>query len=208
MEDNLCKKRGWMDETKTVTTERGSVSVAGRLLGSCAFVCALMLGAPQPAWSLAADGVLLTNTVAATYHGLAGYPDGGCPTCPRYVVSYLASANILISCPVVSLLKTAVPTVEGAGGTVIYRLWAVNDSLEASAFNFTMTDVLPPYMSFVAMNPSWPGLPWVTSSSVDGSTYTPGAPAAGQGGQYYLRWTIDELGPGMSAYVEFQAVIL
>lgn len=197
-----------MDETKTVTTERGSVSVAGRLLGSCAFVCALMLGAPQPAWSMAADGVLLTNTVSASHHGLGGFRDAACPTCPLYEISYLASANILISCPIISLLKIAAPTREGAGGTITYRLWAVNDSLEASAFNFTMTDVLPVYMSFVAMNPSWPALPWFTSSSVDNITFTPGAPPGGQDGTYYLRWTIDQLGPGLSAYVEFQAVIL
>ena len=198
-----------MDEATTVTTERGGVSVAGRLLGSWGLVCALWLGAPTPqAWAMPVDGVLLTNTVAATYHGLGGFPDGGCSACPQYEVSYLASSNVLIGCPVITLRKLATPTQEGAGGTVMYRLWAINDSLEASAFNFTLTDVLPPYISFVALGAEWPAaLGWVVSSSADNITYAAGVPA-GQDGRYYLRWTIDQLGPGLSAYVEFSAVIL
>jgi len=209
-----------MHETDVAETERGSVSVARKLLRVCApaLACVLWLGAPQQAWTMAADGALLTNAVSATYHGPAGFPDLACPTCPQYPVTYSASSNVLISCPVVVLQKSVTPTVEGAGGTVTYRLWAINDSINASAFNFVMTDRLQNWLSFAGPTPAmvvvspvwtdWFGNSWAAASSADGTTYTAGAPAIGQAGLYYLRWSLGVLGPGKSGFIEFMAKVL
>ncbi len=204
-----------MDGTMTGTNE----NVAGNRRAArtiCAFALAAALLSPGKGWTMAADGALITNIVAATYHGMAGYPGSGVagtsPYAPKYTMSYLATATILVSCPVVSITKRANTSVQSVAGTVTFEICAVNSSLQASAWNLVITDALMDNMSYVGGSyASWvPGAPsvWTPSSSSSLAIPFGGAqPNAAQTSPYFLRWTINTLGPARSACITFQAVV-
>src|SRR6266496_3327318 len=97
---------------------------------------------PRVSHAMAADGALITNVVSATFGGSGG------PTI-MYTVSYNATSNVLISCPIVSLAKVAIPTVQSVAGTVTFQIWVANTPTPASTFNVVITDMLPDNMAYV-----------------------------------------------------------
>lgn len=202
-----------MHRTMTGTTKNaGSRGRTARAL-ACAGVTAAVLLSPAKGWTMAADGALITNIVAATYHGMAGYPWSGQPYLPKYTMSYLATATILVSCPVVAITKRANTTVQSVDGTVTFEICSINSSMQASAWNVTITDRLMDNMLFVVGSyTSWvPGAPsaWTASnSSVAAGPYATGMPGTAQGAPYYLRWTINTLAPGRSACISFQTKVM
>jgi len=135
-------------------------------------------------------------------------------------VSYNATSNVLISCPAVALSKVAMPTVQASAGTVTFTIWVANTSLQASAFNVVITDMLPNNLAYAGPTPgpfAWwwsagPTVPVVTTGlSLDNLTFQSGAaivPVVGQGSPYYLRWTIGQLAPGKSGFVTYMATVL
>ena len=110
--------------------------------------------------------------------------------------------------------RYANPTVQASGGAVTFTLWVVNCSPTSSAWNILVTDRLPDNTyydpgTFV----SWPGNAtpgvWDPSYSSNNTTWSGvGQPALPQGAPYYLRYTLNILGPGKSAFASFQVVIL
>jgi len=198
-----------MHGTMTGTTERaGSRGRTARAL-ACAGVTAAVLLSPAKGWTMAADGALITNIVSATYHGAGGYPSSGNPYAPKYTMSYLATATVLVSCPVVSITKRANTTVQAVAGTVTFEICAVNSSMNASAWNLVITDKLMDNMAYAPVWSSWApaGTIITPSKSVDGITYTAPEPVFGAINPLWLRWSIDRLGPARSACVQFKAVV-
>jgi len=206
-----------MNDSNT-TIERGGVRAARGVIGF-ALVCAFLFAGPRQAGAMAVDGALITNTVAATYHSLAGLP----PTGPGYSMSYLASASVLVSCPQLIVSKRATPTTwcyidwwtcgpetawGAPGGLVTFQLCTINTALDASAFNVTLTDR---YDQNVMWNNEETGLPlhyvlpytYDISRSADAVSWTDAAPVAGTSGPYYVRWTFPVLGPGRSVCVAY-----
>ena len=172
-------------------------------------VTAFVVGAallPRYASAMAADGALITNIVSATYGGSGG------PTI-QYKVSYNATITVLVSCPVVSLAKVAIPTVQSAGAVVTFQIWVANTSMQASAFNVVINDRLPDNMTYLGpLTFTWfSGAPVVVTTNAANTATPPwiaGQPNAGQGSPYYLRWTIDKLGPTRSGYIQFLATVI
>jgi len=168
-------------------------------------ICLVMVG--RRAWGMTTDGTLITNVASGSFQSAGGVP---------YWISYSVTATVLVSNPSVSLIKTATPTVQSSGGTVAFRLWVVNTSASSSAFNIIITDRLPDNMAYVGpLNPAgWPSasvpLPtWTPSNcSVYAGPYNANMPGVGQAAPYYLRFSLDFLGPNRSAYVEFIATVL
>ena len=166
-----------------------------------------LLGAvtmPRLSFGMAADGMLITNNVSATYGGSGGLSI-------KYTVSYLATANVLISCPVVSLAKVAMPTVQSAAGVVTFQIWVANTSMQASAFNVVISDKLPDNVTFLGpVTTWWNGVAPATSpaSSSNGTAWAGSAPLAGQAGTYYLRWTLNQLAPGRSGFIQYTVTVL
>src|SRR5687767_14711163 len=202
-----------MDGTMTGTTEKATGSRRAARM-TCAFALAAALLSPGKGWSMAADGALITNIVAATYHGMAGYPSAVQPYLPRYTMSYLATATILVSCPVVAITKRASTSVQAVAGTVTFEICAINSSLQASAWNITITDRLMDNMAYAGGSYlSWVpagSAPWFNTVSANNTTWsgTGVQPVNNQGTPYYLRWTIDKLGPGRSACISFQTTVI
>src|SRR5688572_19959802 len=179
-----------MDGTMTGTTEKATGSRRAARM-TCAFALAAALLSPGKGWSMAADGALITNIVAATYHGMAGYPSAVQPYLPKYSMSYLATATILVSCPVVAITKRANTSVQAVAGTVTFEICAINSSLQASAFNLVITDALMDNMSYANLSyASWvPGPPsvWTPSSSSSlAIPFGPSQPGGGQTAPYFL----------------------
>lgn len=167
----------------------------------CLLLAALLSSlvlAPRHALSMAADGTLITNYCTATYGG----PGGTQSYSPLYTVSYLATQNVLVSCPVVSLMKVATPTIQSAAGIVTFQIWIANTSVQASAFNVVVSDMLPDNMTYAnTLTFWWNGTaPGVTNAvSANNTAWQTGVPVVGQGSPYYLRWTLDKLAPVMLA---------
>lgn len=187
-----------------------SIDLSGLRRGFLSFVlvaAGCLIAAPRLVHAMAADGALITNNVTATYGGSGGITI-------KYTVSYMATANVLISCPVVSLAKVAIPTVQSAGSVVTFQVWVANTSLQASAFNVVISDRLPDNVTWLGPQTVWwsgvlpaPGL--TSAESTNGvAAYVTGTPPAGQGSPYYLRWTIDRLGPGRSGFIQYLATVL
>lgn len=188
---------------RTRRARQGSTVVALVLAGT--------LCAPGLARAMSADGALITNGVSATFYGIGGL---GLPN--AYRITYIATANVLVSCPVVIVKKQPNTSFQAVGGLVTFRIWVVNSSLQASSFNVCVTDRLPDNMEYVGPAPfalTWTWAPtgqWYgTGSTTNAPPWT--APVAGTVGQdppFYLRWCIPQLGPGKSAFVEFSARVL
>lgn len=194
----MTKKRG--------TTERGAKRSGLAVLR--VFSCAVAVScAAQRGAAMTADGALITNVVTATYHSVSGTAQTG----PNYTMSYLATATVLVSCPVIWVQKLANPTSAVPGGTVTFQVCIVNSSLQASAFNLAVTDQMPDNMAY--LNPSYAS--WAPagdtvfdSNSATTTTWSNGQPLNGQGAPYYLRWVLDKLAPQKSACVTFMTRVL
>ena len=192
-----------MKEELAGTTERSHRSRGRHTVLAVAFAL-VVTAVPRLGHAMAADGALITNNVTATYGGSGGISI-------KYTVSYMATANVLISCPVVSLAKVAIPTVQSAAGVVTFQIWVANTSMQASAFNVVISDKLPDNVTFLGPVTTW----WngtapatTTSSSSNGTTWPSSAPLAGQGGPYYLRWTLNQLAPGRSGFFQYTVTVL
>ena len=168
-------------------------------------IAAIALLAGAGAKCATTDGSLLTNAVSATFSAnTAGTV--------AYAVSYNSTATVIVRNPAIELTKVATPTTMSAGGEITFRVWAANTSLYSSAFDVVVIDRLPDNMEYV--NPSFGQ--WVNGtgtwtaeySSAYGAGYAAGQPGNGQDAPYYLRWTLNWLGPGRSGFIEFKARIL
>jgi len=171
---------------------RQGVAAAAVALG--AVICA------GRAHALTADGSLMTNTATATFTTISGL---------RYEVSYLATDTVLICNPLVAYYKTATPTVTAPNGTVVFTLCVVNSSITTSALNLTIEDVLPDNMEYI--NPSYTEWPagWQESfAAVQAGPYAAGQPINGQDGRFYLRWSIQIIGPRASGCITYTARVL
>lgn len=210
-----------------MTTERGAMRGAARRLRLKAFslgLAALVWSAvaPRPVAAMTADGALITNTASASwYFGIGSVLSWGATTTGNlggnspalaaaggFSVSYVASANVLVNCPVIGIQKIGAPFSQAPGGTVSFTLCVVNTG-STSAFRLSITDRLPDNME--TANPpayaSWGGGTWTSSYSSDNVGYANGIPGNGQNAPYYLRWVVDPLGPQKSACVTYYTVI-
>ena len=156
------------------------------------------------------DGGLLTNTVSAVVDSYVGVPSG--------TVSYSATALVMVCTPTIEMVKRASMTVQGAGGTVTFCIWAVNASAFTSAFNVVLEDLIPSNFSYVKGGQDlWPSS-LVTMGYAQlhptGSccAYTwNDDPPDGQTtlmGPVWLKWAVSELGPNQSALMCFKMRLL
>ena len=149
------------------------------------------------------DGALITNIAAATFQG-AGNARG-------FIVTYSATAWVLVRNPVIMLMKTATPTMQAPGGDVTFRACVRNLSAEVSAFNVTVTDALPSGFEFRAggtfgASPGlWPNTWVVTNANGMAGPWIAGWPLVGQEPVWFLRWTLPVVGMNSSGCVEFTA---
>jgi len=166
-------------------------------------VAALLLAGRASALTM--GGSLLTNSVTVTF---GSNPAGSV----QFLVSYNSSASVLINSPTIIVSKIATPTLQTAGQVVVFRVWVANTSPYFSAFNVAVIDRLPDNMEWAgAASAYWTNMPapvWTEGSAAGYAGPYGATPGAGQDFPYYLRWTLDLLGPGKSGYVEFQARIL
>ena len=176
------------------------------------FAVAVMLLGAGRAMGMTSDGTMITNSAAATaYWG---------PTGPTYTwaqhfgISYNATTQVYVSCPVISIVKTVTPTTIAVAQTATFTICAVNASLSASAWNVTITDRLPDWLAYTTAGFStWAplGNNWYWACSGNGTTWTGPAnaqPGNLQGAPYFMRWVISPLGPGRSACVTFTGTVL
>ena len=191
---------------------RGAVA---RVLGILGFVSVV----GGEAWATTADGALLTNIAAATYSSSSKV---------GFAVSYCATVPILIRNPSIVILKSATPTMQSPGSAVTYTLCVINCG-SGSATNVTVTDKLPDNVGFTGLGDEvlppgggwwtddfsgppwgfWTNYAWTYYESANGAAYVAGTPPVGQVTPYYLRWVLNQLGPGcQSAYVQYTATIL
>jgi len=166
---------------------------------------ALMLAGGR-AQALTSCGALLTNSISATF---GSTPAGNV----QFLISYASTATVKIDCPQIAVTKIATPTLQAAGQVVVFRVWIANTSPTFSAFNVAVIDRLPDNMEWAGIATAyWTNMPapvWLPfNAAAYPGPYNAGAPTAGQDAPWYLRWTLDLLGPGKSGYVEFQARIL
>ena len=95
-----------------------------------------------------------------------------------------------------------------------FRLWVVNCSPYASAFNVSIIDKLPDNVGFnttiATAGNTWTNGPgaWTAYDGTNGTTWGAGEPAVGQTTPYYLRYILSLLGPSKSAYVQYGVNIL
>jgi len=163
-----------------------------------------MLALAPGARGATADGVMITNTVCATF---------GSPSGVRFEVSYCVTRGVQVQNPCITLLKTSSPTAVAAGGTMTYTLWVVNCSPYASAFNVLVADRLPENVAYDAFRGSWAGLgapvgTWARYRGPDGVNWQAADPAAGQATPYFLRFALDMLGPNRSAMQTYSVTVL
>jgi len=176
-------------------------------LGGLVRVVVLVLagcGLAGRAGATTADGTLVTNVATATF--AAPYPGA-------FAVSYASTATVLIANPCINLQKTVTPSIQAAGGTLTFRLWVINCSPYASAFNVSVIDKIPDNVAFttpMASAGSWTNGPgaWAGYGSLLGTAWAAGEPLAGQVTPYYLRYILSLLGPNKSAYVQYGVNIL
>jgi uncharacterized repeat protein (TIGR01451 family) len=178
-----------------------------------AAVASLMWGRAE---AMTACQSLITNVATATM-------SSGPWEFIEYDVSYNATAAVRIKCPaslILSKFADVVGTVNDAahgdehgttviastGSTVKFTICAVN-TLAFSVWGITITDKLPDNVAFVDMDATWaagnyyqPTVPGPAPTPSIRYSYnntwpgTAGAPAAGQGGPLYLRWTLPYIG--------------
>ena len=176
-----------------------------RLALSAIVVGVLALGAGV-AHSATSDGAIITNVIGATYQG-AGNLTG-------FIVTYGATATVLVRNPVIMLSKVATPTMQAPGGDVTFRACVRNMSAEVSAFNVTVTDAIPAGFEFqlggvVGASPGvWPNTWVITNANGVAGPWNAGWPAVGQEPAWFMRWTIPVLGMNSSGCIEFNARVL
>ena len=169
----------------------------------------VLVGAAPGAQAATTDGTLITNVACGSFQSSSGM---------QFWVSYCATATVIVSNPCVSLVKRATPTVQSSGGTVTFELLAINCSCSNSSFNIIITDRLPDNMAYVgATTPfyTWygaggvPNPTWYQGGSLAyAGPYGPNLPGVGQPAPYYLRFSLDFIGPCRSAGVAFIATVL
>lgn len=170
-----------------------------------AWVVGAALAMTGTAKATTSDGAIVTNVASATFNAV--YPGA-------FAVSYCATATVLVANPCINLRKEVTPSVQGAGGTLTFRLWVINCSPYASAFNVSIVDKLPDNVDFEtdmvgagSWSPSGLGV-WTQYRSLNGTAWQAGAPPVGQTTPYYLRYILSLLGPAKSAYVQYGVNIL
>jgi len=166
-----------------------------------------LLAAGRGAWAATTDGTLITNAACGSFQSASGMP---------FWISYCATATVIVSNPCVSLTKRANPTVQSSGGTVTFDLAAINCSCTTSSFNIVITDRLPDNMAYVggttglapwygdAANSFW----YYSNSQTYGGLYANNLPSVGVAAPYFLRFSLNLLGPCKSAGVSFIATVL
>jgi len=183
-----------------VTHSTRSRTGFGRLLRALALAGLALAGQARATTS---DGAIVTNVACATFSAV--YPGA-------FAVSYCATATVLVANPCINLRKEVTPSVQAAGGTLTFRLWVINCSPYASAFNVSIIDKLPDNVGFNTdmTTGNWangPGV-WTQYESTNGTAWAAGAPPVGQTTPYYLRYILSVLGPAKSAYVQYGVNIL
>lgn len=162
-----------------------------------------LLAAPQPASAGVADCGMLTNFASVTFMTSAG---------AQVEPTYAVTAAVRIATPNIVVSKVATPTMQGAGGTVVFCINFQNLSFCASAINVLITDKVPDSMNFVVVAyddwTSGPNDGTMTSenSTNGGATWNAGAPGAV--GSYLLRWSYSKLAPRESGVICFRASVL
>jgi uncharacterized repeat protein (TIGR01451 family) len=179
-----------------------------KLAAILALVMAGAVVAPGTAAAAATGcGTLITNVATVTMWSGPMDQIG-------YALSYNVTAVVKVVCPVTALLKFADRDTASAGSVVTFYVCVDNQRLSAdgSVWNVTVTDRMPPGMSFVDWNANNYGGA-VTWNAYNG-VLTPGgwnataAPVAGQGTPLYMRWQVAMIGPQKSACVTYRARIL
>ena len=160
-------------------------------------------------------GTIITNVAAAAM-------GSGFPAFVQYEVSYNATCTVMVLCaPVVQLRKFAnggYLTEGAAGATVTFSICVENQTAD-TVWAVSMTDKLPDNMTFVDAGtggaydltaPNLGAAALVSASTVALLTTAPlgSTPGAGQGVNYYMRWTYPGIGPQKSACVVYRAKIL
>lgn len=185
----------------------------GRRTGALAALALALLAPASKADAATACGTIITNVATATMWS-------GSPDYVAYEVSYNASATIIVLCPPVVALRKFANTDYGSfqqapsGGTVTFMICVENQTV-TSVWGMTITDRLPVNVTvanafFSQYNMTGVPVPPAPTAaySADNLTWTNGSAAAGQGAPFYLRWTIEKIGPLMSACVSWTARIL
>lgn len=159
---------------------------------------ALLLAGPGVAGAATVDGAMITNAASVTY----SYPIG-----TAYTVSYCATVAALVVNPCTRVAKAVAPTVVQSGGKLTYEIRVESCSARTSSFDVTATDRLPDDTAYAGNYEAWagslPGAQWSVRRSPDGAAWSDGEPPVGQAAPYYLRWRLDGLPIGGSAYVRF-----
>lgn len=167
-------------------------------------VALVVVAMASTARATTSDGAIVTNVACATF---------GAVYAGTFAVSYCATATVLVANPCINLRKTVTPSVQAAGGTLTFRLWVINCSPYASAFNVSIIDKIPDNVGFnTDFNPAgnWtngPGV-WTEYDGTNGTSWGAGMPAVGQTTPYYMRFILSVLGPAKSAYVQYGVNIL
>jgi len=166
---------------------------------------------PAPVQAGAACGSIILNTATVTLWSGPIDQIG-------FALTYNASAQVTVICPVVLPWKYADRAVASAGSTVTFWVCVNNMymDVDGSVWNVTMTDRLPYGMgldvagmgsanwgvgALVATDMAWsasPAGPWTLWS-------TP--PPAGQAAPLWLRWRVPRVGPLTSGCVSYRATI-
>jgi len=170
--------------------------------------CLGLMVAGRSALAATTDGTLITNAACGSFQSAQGM---------QFWISYCSTAWVIVSNPCVALNKRATPTVQSSGGTVTFELVAINCSCTTSSFNIIITDRLPDNMAYVGLGTphyTWYGLPapnpsWYQSSAnTYAGPYGAALPGPGQLPPYFLRFSLDWIGPCKSAAVAFIATVL
>ena len=177
--------------------------------------CVLALAAGRASAAATVCGTLITNVASA---GMSSGP----PAFVQYEVSYNATTTVLVLCaPVVQLRKFAnggFLTEGSAGATVTFSICVENQTAD-TVWAISVTDKLPDNMTFVDWGvggaydltaPNLGATRQVSAATVAGLTAAVDnvAPPAGQGVNFYMRWTYPGVGPQKSACVVYRARIL
>lgn len=175
----------------------------GRRFGAVMALALALLSPAGRAAAATACGTIITNVATATM--TSGFPDF-----VGYEVSYNATATLIVLCPPVVALRKYANTDYGtfaqapSGGTVTFMICVENQTV-TSVWGINITDQLPSNVSWLANGADYnltgaPAAlgPWIAFSS-NNTTWGSGSPAANQGAPYYLRWTLEKIGPSKSA---------
>jgi uncharacterized repeat protein (TIGR01451 family) len=113
------------------------------------------------------------------------------------------------------LKKTASPTMQASGGVVTFCITYSNSGAWASAFDVTITDVMPDNMKFIAGGNTdggtsdGAGTVYGAWSTNGGTNWTSGTwPNNGQAGPVSLRWQVDVLSPKASGFVCYTVSVM